>query len=334
VGDGTMSSAADTKPNQRAFPQYARQKPGCGFPLVRWVALFSLATGALLEVAIGNKYKSELKLLRQIWDRLKAGMILLADRGFCDFVTIAALHLRQVDSVMRLHGTRDHDLRKGKRLGKADRLVVWQKPQRPTRTATKKLWRSLPDQLTLRLICCPISIPGFRTHKLFLVTTLLDPSVYPPAELAALYLRRWRAELFLRDIKITLGIDYLTCKTPAMIYRELMMHLIGYNLLRCLMVQAANTYDVDLQRISFKGSLDTLHHFSLAINAARSQNHRTQLIVAMLETLAGDPLPRRPNRFEPRRCKRRPKAYAFLVTPRNQMKAKILQAKKRKYQGS
>lgn len=334
VADGTTSSAADTKPNQRAFPQSARQQPGCGFPLVRWVALFSLSTGALLEVAIGNKHKAELRLLRQIWDRLQKGMILLADRGFCDFVTMAALCLRGVDSVMRLNGSRDHDLRKGKSLGRGDRLVVWQRPRHRTRTATKKLWRSLPHPITLRLICWPVSIPGFRTQKLFLVTTLLDPVAYPPAELAALYLRRWRVELFLRDIKITLGIDTLDCKTPQMLYRELMMHLIGYNLVRCLMVEAASIYGVDLQRMSFKGSVDTLHHFSLVIAAARTGRRRTQLTVAMFETLAGDLLPDRPNRIEPRCCKRRRKAYPVMVKPRAELKARILRAKQRKSQRS
>lgn len=334
VGDGTTSSAADTPPNQRAFPQSSRQLPGCGFPLVRWVALFSLATGALLEVAIGNKHKAELKLLRQIWDRLKEGLIFLADRGFCDFVTIAALFARGVDSVLRLNGSRDHDFRKGQRLGQGDRLVVWQKPKRRSRTATKKLWRSLPDQITLRLISWPVCVPGFRTQKLILVTTLLDPVAYPPAELAALYLRRWRVELFLREIKITLGIDTLACKTPAMLYRELMMHLIGYNLVRCLMVEAASIYEVDLERISFKGSVDTLHHFSLVIAAARSRRQRTQLTVAMLEALATDLLPDRPNRVEPRNCKRRRKAYPVMVKPRAELKARILRRKKCKNQRS
>jgi IS4 transposase len=332
VADGTMSSAADTPPNQRAFPQSQRQKPGCGFPLVRWVALFSLGTGALQQVAIGNKHKSELKLLRQIWDCLKAGMILLADRGFCDFVTIAALRSRQVDSLMRLNGSRSHDLRKGKRLGKGDRLVVWKKPQHRARTATQKLWRSLPDQIQLRLIRWPVAIPGFRTRKLFLVTTLLDPVAYPPAELAALYRRRWRVELFLRDIKTTLGIDILTCKSPHMLYRELLMHLIGYNLIRCLMVEAATTCDVELERMSFKGSLDTLHHFSLVMAMARSRRQRLQLINTMLAALAGDLLPDRPNRLEPRCCKRRRKAYPFMVKPRAQLKARILSGKKGKYQ--
>ena len=82
VGDGTTSTAADTEENQRAYPQSARQQPGCGFPLVRWVALFSLASGALLDVVLGNKHKAELQLFRKLWDGLKAGMIFLADRGF------------------------------------------------------------------------------------------------------------------------------------------------------------------------------------------------------------------------------------------------------------
>ena len=327
VADGTGSSAADTGPNQRAFPQSSRQKKGCGFPLVRWVAIFSLATGALLEVAIGNKHLAELKLLRRIWDRLKKGMILLADRGFCDFVTLAALFTRGVDSVLRLNGSRSCDFRKGKRLGRGDRLVVWQKPRRQTRTATQKLWRSLPDQITLRLIVWPVAVPGFRTRKLILVTTLLDPVTYPPEELAALYLRRWRVELFLRDIKTTLGIDFLYCKTPQMLTRELMMHLIGYNLVRCLMVEAASIYDVDLEQISFKGSVDTLHHFSLVIAAARSRTQKNQLTSALLEALVADLLRQRPNRIEPRCCKRRRKAFPVMVRPRAELRAKLLHRK-------
>src|SRR5437899_2555494 len=114
VGDGTINSAPDTPKNQRAYPQSARQKTGCGFPLLRWVALFSMTSGALLEVALGNKHTAELKLFRRLWHRLQEGMIFLADRGFCDFVTIAGLWLRKVDCVLRLNAMRPHDFRKGK----------------------------------------------------------------------------------------------------------------------------------------------------------------------------------------------------------------------------
>ena len=334
VADGTTSSAPDTKKNQRAYPQSAHQLPGCGFPLIRWVALFSLASGALLEVVLGNKHKAELTLFRKIWDRLKAGMIFLADRGFCDYVTLVALRLRGVDSVLRLHATRPHDFRKGQRLGRYDRLVSWQKPKRKPRTATRKLWASLPRQFTLRLIRYPVSVPGFRTSHIILVTTLLDPVAYPAAELAGLYLRRWRVELFLRDIKTTMHMDVLTCKSPPMLYRELMMHLIAYNLVRCLMAEAASIYEVDLERISFKGSMDTLRHFTPVIAHARTRRQQIQLINDMLEVLAADLLPDRPHRVEPRHQKRRPKAFPFLIKPRAELKAKLLRNNNRKNHGA
>ena len=333
VGDGTTSDAPDTPPNQRPYPQSARQQPGCGFPLIRWVALFSLGSGALLRVALGNKHKAELALFRKLWEHFKAGMLLLADRGFCDYVTIAGLLvLRQVDSVLRLNGSRPHDFRKGQRLGRYDRLVTWQKPKRQPRTATQRLWRRLPEQIQLRLIRYPVSIPGFRPRHLILVTTLLDPVAYPAAQVAALYLRRWRVELFLRDIKTTMKMDHLRCKTPEMLYRELLMHLLAYNFIRGLMVEAAVIHDLDLERISFKGSVDTLHHFSHVIDQARSARQRSQLISDLLAALAADPLPDRPHRVEPRHQKRRRKAYPFLTKPRAVLKAKLLGTNNRKKQ--
>ena len=156
--------------------------------------------------------------------------------------------------------------------------------------------------------------------------------LYPASDLAALYLRRWHVELFLRHIKTTLQLDVLKCKTPEMLYRELMMHLIGYNLVRCLMVEAASIHDVELERISFKGSVDTLRHFSRVIAEARSRRQQIQLTNDMLEALAGDPLPDRPHRVEPRSQKRRPKAYPFLTKPRAELKAKLKGTKKAKNQ--
>lgn len=327
VGDGTTSSAPDTPPNQRVFPQSQRQLPGCGFPLIRWVGLFSLASGALLAAAHGNKHRSELKLLRTLWDVLKAGMIFLADRGFCDYVTLAALWLRQVDAVLRLNAARSPDMRQGQRLGRYDRLVTWQKPRRQARTATLKLWLSLPAAMTLRLIRYPVCIPGFRPRYIILATTLLDPKAYPAAELAQLYLRRWRIELFLRDIKITLGLDVLTCKTPAMLYRELLMHWIAYNLIRTLMVEAATLREVDLERVSFKGTLDTVRHFSPLIAQARNRRQQVLLTDALLSVLAEDLLPVRPHRIEPRNQKRRRKAYPVMVKPRAELRARMLHPK-------
>jgi hypothetical protein len=332
VGDGTFCQAPDTPANQRSFPQSRRQKPGCGFPLVRIVALFSLATGALLSLAIGNKHKAELQLFRKIWDELKAGDIYLADRYFCDYVTLAWLQKQGVDVVVRLHASRRHDLRQGKALGKYDRLVTWLKPKHQAKSATKKIWRALPSTVTLRLIRFPVQVPGFRPKTITLVTTLLDPRLYPAAELAGLYLRRWRVELFWRKIKTTLQMDMLSCKTPPMVRREIHCHLIAYNLIRRLMVEAANIYDVDIARLSFKGTLDALRQYSLVIVQAKSRRQKLMLMKELPHVIAKDLLPDRPNRVEPRVQKKRPKAYPCMVQPRRVLKAKIL--KNRKYKGA
>ncbi len=321
VGDGTSLSAPDTKKNQRAFPQSAKQEPGCGFPVLKMVALFSLASGALLALTLGNKHSSELKLFRRLWEQLKTGDIFLADRGFCDYVTIAWLWLRGVDSVLRLNEKRPRDFRKGKRLGKYDRLVTWRKPERQRKTATRKIWRSLPEEITLRLICYPVCIPGFRSQEIFLVTTLLDPVAYPAAELAALYLRRWSVELFFRHIKTTMQMDVLSCLSPAMLAREVLMHLIAYNLIRGLIAEAAAIHDQDVARISFKGSVNALRHFSHVIAKAKSRRQALQLTNNLLETMALGLVPDRPGRVEPLVKKRRHKRYPLMTKPRHTCKA-------------
>jgi Transposase DDE domain len=330
VADGTWVSAPDTRANRKTYPCSANQKKGCGFPLIQVVALFSLTSGALLAVVLGNKHQAELQLFRKIWQTLKAGAILLADRLYCDYVTIAALQRRQVDSVLRLHHMRPRDFRRGKRLGRYDRLITWAKPVSRTRTVTRRLWKSLPPQITLRLIGYPVQIPGFRSRQIFLVTTLLGPVVYPASELASLYLRRWGIELFFREIKIALQMDVLSCKSPAMLRREITMHLIAYNLTRALMVEAASVHHQDLEQISFKGTMDTLRHYSQVIAQATNRKMEKQLINELLSALVKDPLPDRPNRVEPRARKRRPKPFPLMHEPRQALKAKLCRCHYRK----
>jgi hypothetical protein len=329
VGDGTTVLMPDTPANQSAYPQSARQAPGCGFPLLKLVALFSLTSGALLAVVTGNKHRSELALFRRLWRQLQAGDIFLADRGFCDYVTLVALKIFGVDVVLRLNASRPHDFRQGQRLGRYDRLVTWEKPTRQPRTVSKKQGRTLPVDFTLRLIRYPVTIRGFRPTEICLVTTLLDPIAYPVAELAGLYGRRWRVELFLRHLKTTLQMERLSCKSPAMVRKELLMHLLAYNLIRCVMVEAAGIYEVNLEQLSFKGALDTVREFCPTILLAKSRAQRRNLIQALWSALAHDLLPNRPHRVEPRVQKRRPKAFPFLCRPRQELKARLLKQNNR-----
>jgi len=318
VIDGTGVSMPDTPANQKAFPQPSNQKKGCGFPVAKLVGCFCLASGALLHWAEGTKHVHELKLFRKLFSSFQPNDIVLTDRGFCSYVDIALLLRGGVDSVMRLHQARLKDLRYGKRLGPNDRLVIWQKPlQRPPGCILAD-WRRAPQTLTLRQVFVTITIPGFRTQSLVVVTTLTDPVRYPADEIAKLYLRRWSVELFFRDIKITLGMDVLRCQTPDMVRKEIIMHAIAYNLIRALMQQAASLYHVPIERLSFKGTVDTLRQWADPLNAASGKPcEQARLIDQLLQILAEDIVPLRPKRTEPRVRKRRPKAYPLMTRPRH-----------------
>ena len=235
-------------------------------------------------------------------------------------------------SLLRLNESRTHDFRQGKRLGPYDRLVTWHKPQRKRKTATRRLWNALPAQIPLRLIRYPVCIPGFRPKYIVLVTTLLDPVVFPAAELAQLYLRRWSVELFFRHIKTTLQMERLRCLSPALLHREVLMHLIAYNLIRGIMAEAAAIYDQDVARLSFKGSMQTVRHFSQVIAQASSRRKAVQLTNDLLQTLAQGLVPDRPGRAEPRVLKRRHKRYSLMPRPRNHWKAHLRSRKTTKNQ--
>jgi len=318
VVDGSTVQLPDTPPNQRAYPQPRTQRPGCGFPVMRLVVLFSLASGALLAVALGNLHSHDLRLFALLWEALRAGDILLGDRGFGDYLTLARLPLQGVDVVARLHHRRKVDFRKAKRLGPNDGLFVWRKGYQQSDIVSATQWQALPEEITVRLVRFHATIRGFRNRKITLVTTLLDPVAYPAEELAALYGRRWRLELCLRDVKTTMGMATLRCQSPAMARKEVLAYLIAHNLVRCVMAEAALVQDARLDRLSFKGTLDALRQYSAAIARARSRQLRRQLWRDLLLNLVRDAVPWRPNRREPRAVKRRPKEYPLLNRPRRQ----------------
>lgn len=320
VIDGTSSSLPDTPKNQRAYPQPGGQKPGCGFPLLKLVGVFSLATGALLDYAKGNKHQHELRLLQRLLDSFKPSDLVVADRGFSSYVLLALLLLRGVGSVFRLHQARPADLRKGKRLGKNDRLLDWQKPRQKPAWLPQSLWKRIPDELSVRVLRFKLCRQGFRPQSVTLVTTLIDAHAYPAEEIARLYARRWKIELWFRDLKTSMGMEVLRCQSPRLVHKELEMFFIAYNLIRCLMTQAGVIHEVPLDRLSFKGTVDSVRQFSVAIAQARSLKKQNQLIARLREVIAGDPVPHRPGRREPRALKRRPKPFQLLNRPRHLMK--------------
>lgn len=322
IVDGTTLSMPDTPANQKAYPQSRRQKPGLGFPLVRLVCLFSWATGVVLDAVIGpcrGQGKGEKGLFRRLWSRLQPGDVLLGDRHFCAYFDIAQWLAMGVDFVGRLHQGRDADFRHGQRLGRGDRLVEWLRPKQRPRWLSKRVFRRMPERLTLRLVRLCVEFPGFRSQKITVVTTLLDPEVYSAAEIAALYRGRWRAELDLRSLKVTLGMDVLRGKSPAIVRKEIWAHLLAYNLIRAVIAQSAVAHGVLPRTLSFKGALQTIHAFSIFLGLAKpSALH--DLYCTMLAAIAHQHVGDRPDRCEPRARKRRPKPYPYLTIPRNEYK--------------
>ncbi|MBM4025226.1 MAG: IS4 family transposase [Planctomycetes bacterium] len=323
IAAGTPVSLPDTPENQKAYPQQRAQKPGLGFPLLRLVGLIGLSCGAVLDVAMGpyrGKQTGETALLRQLLGSLRTGDILLADALFSNYWMIALLLERRVDFLGRLEGTRRVDFRRGQRLGRYDHIVSWSKPQRPS-WMSRKLYRSLPDTLRVREVCVEVSQKGFRCRRLRLVTTLLDPQVYPREELATAFRCRWHAELDLRSIRHVMQMDVLRCKTPAMVRKEIWMHLLAYNLVRKLMAQAAAAAGVCPRDLSFKGTLQTLVAFAAAGWACPER--RNELYAAVLRAVATHRVNNRPDRVEPRAVKRR-KKQGYLNEPRPLAKARLL----------
>jgi len=278
--------------------------------------IFSLSVGTVLEAAIG-KYKGkqtgESSLFRELYATLAEGDVVLADRYFSGWFDIALLRQRGVDIVVRKHQLRRTDFRTGKRLGKEDHLLVWSRPERPQWMSAEQ-YLALPATMMLREVRVRVSQPGMRTKSLLVVTTLLDAEQYPADEIASLYRRRWQAELHLRSIKIVLQMDHLRCKTPERVRNEFYMHLVGYNLIRGVMAAAAQQAGKCPWEISFKGTLQTLSQFLPLLPAGVTTEAWCEaLLTAVAAHIVGD----RPDRFEPRRVKRRPKHYLRLQKHRH-----------------
>ena len=111
-----------------------------------------------------------------------------------------------------------------------------------------------------------------------------------------------------------------------MIEKEVWMQSLAYNLVRALMLEAALTHQVDLERLSFKGTVDTLRQWTPLFAPRMFTFKRAR--AELLRIIAADQIPDRPNRSEPRARKRRPKPYQMLTKPRHQMKVSASRTKK------
>jgi hypothetical protein len=318
VVDGSSASMPDTPANQTAYPQPSSQAPGCGCPLMAFVAVFCLATGAMLRLALGPWWLHDLSLFYFVRDALAMGDIFLADRGFCSYAEMALLKWRGVDSVLRMHQRRRTDFRRGRALALDDHIVTWHKPEQRSRGLRQEDYDRLPATLTVRELRYRVQTPGFRTREVTLATTLLDGKTYCAEALAELYFSRWDVEVDFRHIKTTLQMDVLRGQAPAMVRKEVYAHMLAYNLIRSVMWKAARSNTQQARQLSFKGTVQyvrsTRPHGPAHASTGKTASPFLRLVAQQI-------VPYRPDRVEPRVRKRRPKNYPLMTKPRAQLKA-------------
>lgn len=325
VVDGTTCSTPDTPENQKTWPQARTAQPGLGFPMLRLVVILSLDCAAVVDAAIGpykGKQTGETALLRTMMDSLEKGDVLLADRYYASYWMIAMLQERGVDSVFRQHQLRKIDFRRGRQLGPCDHVITLEKPRRAPEWMDQPKYDQMCGELTVREVRVQVCQRGFRVRTLVLVTTLLDARVYDKEEIALAFRFRWHVELDVRAIKQTLNMSVLRCKTPAMVRKEIWMHLLAYNLIRTAMARAAELAGIEPREVSFAGAVQTVNVFAPALQLADAAN-RAGLVEIMLRSMAQHRVADRPDRYEPRAVKRRAKPIALLTVPRAQAKKRL-----------
>jgi putative transposase len=322
--DGSTLTMADTSSNQEEYPQHLGQGEGIGSPITRLVALFSLATGCVLDMQNGayrGKGTGEHSLLRALLHNLKPGDILIGDAYFSSYFLMAHLTTIGVDCLFAYDGRRSMDFRTGDRVGKKDHVVCWHKPQKPA-WMTQEEYDNLPDIVRIRECVVVIDRKGFRSKSVVLVGTLLDTNYAPKQELGWLYSQRWSAELNLRDLKSTLKMEHLRSKTPQMVRKEIWTTFLAYNLIRKLIMLSAHQHGMLPREISFKGTVQHVNAFRV-FTEIFNKPLKKKLLSTLLTLISKMKVANRPGRIEPRAIKKRPRPVPRLQLTRALAREKI-----------
>ena len=327
--DGSSFSMPDTDELRQEFGYPPGQAAGCGFPTAHLLVQFDLADGFLLRAVAAPGRTHDLRHAAVMHQDLRPGDVLLGDRAFCSYAHLALCAGRGLFGLFRAHQRliisfrprrrhagpgKVHPADAGrprsrwlKRLGKEDQLVEYFKPKDKPDWMTAEQYAALPGSLVVRELRFAVRIPGRRPRTITVVTTLRDARRYPAKELARLYGRRWQAEVNLRHLKRTLGLDVLRCATFVGVMKELLVFVAVYNLVRRVMVAAGRRQGVEANRVSFVDAWRWLRQ-------ARPGEGVPRLRVN----------PERPGRCEPRVRKRRPKQFPLMQQPRAVLRQALL----------
>jgi len=322
--DGFTFTMPDTPENQAAFPQLRSQRPGVGFPIARVCAVLSLATACVCDMALGpyeGKETGETALLRGLLETFEENDVVVFDRYYCSFMMLALLSLRGIHVCTRLHQSRPTDFRRGRRLGPGDHLITWTRPVRP-KWMSQEQYDQIPETLTLREVQFDVKVPGRRAETITIITTLTDPQAYSREDIAELYGFRWNVELDLRQIKQTLHLDHVRCKTPEMVRRELWVTLLAYNLIRKVIATSAAVHKKQPRHLGFTLACQSILASWMLFSTGTCHDSRATYNT-LLAHIAANEVANRPGRIEPRVLKRRRHRYPLMRRPRVQLRAEL-----------
>ena len=321
--DGSSFSMPDTPELQAHFGQPGNQKPGCGFPVAHLLCLFSAVGGLVRDLTVAPLRTGDLAAAPQVHPNLRPGDILIGDTSFGSYFHLALLKKQGVFGVFPIHQKRivsfrphrshsraGNNRRTGKptsrwikKLGKDDQLVEYFKPVERPKWMSREQYDAMPASIVVREIRRKVYKSGHRPLIIVIVTTLLDPELYPAEPIVELLKQRWNVEGNLRHLKTTMNMEVLRCHGVQAVQKELWTFLLIYNLIRVIMMEASRRQTAALDRISFADALYWMRH-------AKPGGSLPDLMVN----------PHRPNRLEPRAIKRRPKQYDRLNKPRAEMR--------------
>jgi hypothetical protein len=296
--------------------------------MMRIVVLTSLMTAMVRCVASGpysGKGTGEGALFRKIAEEIPAGSVVVGDRYYCAYFTIAMLQSKGIDVVTRLTTNRLEQLGKRdtfQRLKNGDLQVIWQRPARPD-WMTLEEYDAMPETLTLRLCEVRVEEKGFRVKHLWVLTTLMDTELDSRESLSDLYRQRWHVELDLNAIKTMMGLDVLRGKTPHMLRLELLVGILAYNLVRLMMFQTAALKGMSPRGLSFTSASSTML-CGWASVFGMGEAMYVAFVNEGLRELSKHRAGHRGGRVEPRAVKRRPKAYPRMKQPRDILRAKLI----------
>ena len=315
VVDGTGLDMPDSPENRKAYPPRGEKVRGTSLPILNLVAVFDLFSGGAMDWESGNKHWGEQSLWKKLMKRITMpGSIILGDDYYCSYGNIATI-LKQ-DGHCIFPSEKKRNFEKIKKIGKKDWIVRLRKPVSRAKSWTQNQWKKFPEYIELRMIEIMIESSGFKTRKLRLFTTLTDSKLFPAEDVAALQKRRWDAELRFRDIKTAMGMNHLSCRTPEMIRKEITMFMTAYNLVRSMMLEAAQVAGIQATRISFKSAAALTEEWMRVVLLRKPGMSKREFMGTFFDLLAENTVPLRPGRSEPRVVKRTEQRFPKMKKPR------------------